>query len=124
MVLNYSWCGVRLDHRRREAGLSLYPSTCTGKGALLKRQPPDVGISQLREPFASEGRPSKQTKQKKREKTRSDAFPFNKSSQGYRLTNVRTERDVESKYYFISTNIQMFEKVMNSTRPKLSLGEN
>ena len=61
VVLNYSWCGVRLDHRRREAGLSLYPSTCTGKGALLKRQPPDVGISQLREPFASEGRPSKQT---------------------------------------------------------------
>ena len=25
VVLNYSWCGVRLDHRRREVGLSLYP---------------------------------------------------------------------------------------------------
>ena len=24
-VLNYSWCGVRLDHRRREAGLSCIP---------------------------------------------------------------------------------------------------
>ena len=23
--LNYSWCGVRLDHRRREAGLSCIP---------------------------------------------------------------------------------------------------
>ena len=25
VVLNHSWCGVRLDHRRREAGLSCIP---------------------------------------------------------------------------------------------------
>ena len=32
VVLNYSWCGVRLDHRRREAGLSLYPRLDLGRG--------------------------------------------------------------------------------------------
>ena len=40
VVLNYSWCGVRLDHRRREVGLTNdYPRLDESLSVLVERFP-------------------------------------------------------------------------------------
>ena len=40
LVLNYSWCGVRLDHRRREVGLTNdYPRLDESLSVLVERFP-------------------------------------------------------------------------------------
>ena len=40
VVLNYSWCGVRLDHRRREVGVTNdYPRLDESLSVLVERFP-------------------------------------------------------------------------------------
>ena len=48
VVLNHSWCGVRLDHRRREVGLTNdYPRLDESLSVLVERFPPLAGAEFL-----------------------------------------------------------------------------